>query len=109
MSYAKYIATASPYQGTSLSISLGKNDETEWDGNEGGDFFVTNELNEKVLEGVLIKAVDNFTLNAFIGKSDCVDWEGEHRLLAFQTDTNNIEIKVPIADCSLTYLTTKAG
>ena len=109
MSYAKYIGTASPYQGTSLSISLGKDDDAEWSVNEVGDFFVTNELNERVLEGVLIKSVDNLTLNVLVGKSDCVNWEGEHRLLAFQTNTDNLEIKVPIADYSLTYLTTKAG
>ena len=109
MSYAKKIGSATLLQGTSFSVSVGKETEDIWDSNEKGIFEVTNDANEVVLFGDCIKSGDNISLTATIGKSDTLAWLGAYRLLSYQTDDNNAEIKVPIADFDLEYETTKAS
>ena len=108
MSYAKKIGTATLLQGTSFIVSVGKETEAVWDSNENGIFEVTDDANTIVLSGDCIKSADNLSLTAKIGKTDCIDWDGAYRLLSYQTDDNDAEIKVPIADFDLEYETTKA-
>ena len=108
MSYAKKIGTATLYQGTSFSVSVGKETGDAWLSTEDGEFEVTDEENTVVLSGNLIKSGDSISLTATIGKTDCADWEGNYKLVAYQTDTGESEIKVPIADYDLDYETTKA-
>lgn len=108
MSYAKKIGSASLYQGTSISVSVGKETKEAWEANEVGIFTLTDEINEEVLTGTLLKSADNLSLTAFIGKTASANYLGNYRLLAYQTDTNNDEVKVPIADFELEYSTTQA-
>ena len=108
MSYAKKIGTATLYQGTSFSISVGKETGDVWASTEDGEFEVTDEENTVVLSGDLVKSGDNLSLTAIIGRTDCVDWVGNYKLLAYQTDTGDSEIRVPIVDYDLDYETTKA-
>ena len=109
MSYAKKIGTATLLQGTSFTVSVGKETEEIWESNEKGIFEVTNEDNLVVLSGDCIKSGDSLSLTAIIGKTDTIAWLGAYRLLSYQVDDNNIEIKVPIADFDIEYETTKAS
>ena len=45
MSYAKKIGVATLYQGTSFTISLGRDDNAPWEANEVGVLKVTNDEN----------------------------------------------------------------
>ncbi len=109
MSYAKKIGIATLYQGTSFTVSLGKDDDTVWESNESGLYEVTDKENNIVLTNPLIKSGDNLTMTFQIGMGECIDWEGEYRLISYQRDSNNTEVNVPIADYRLTYETTAAG
>ena len=109
MSYAKKVGSATLYQGTSFTISLGKDDGTEWESNESGVFIVTDSENTEVLNKPMVKSTDNLTLTFQIGKTDCADWDGNYKLIAYQTDSNDPEVFVPIADYDIIYGTTIAG
>ena len=108
MSYAKKIGVASLIQGTSFTISLGRDDKAIWGVTETGIFIVTDSLNEIVLSKNMVKSGDGLTLTWEIAQTDCTSWEGNYRITAYQIDSGNPNIKVPIGDYEVEYETTKA-
>ena len=111
MSYASKLGVASLYQGTSFTISLGKGEKADnltWDANETGEFIVVDNTNAIVLTRAMIKSTDSTSLTFKVYQSDTTDWLGNYRILAFQLDSNDAEVRVPKGDYEVEYETTKA-
>lgn len=108
MSFAKRIGLATLYQGSSFTISLGREDDAIWDDNYTAVLIVTNEENAEMLNKVLVKSADKLSLTFQIDKSDCDEWIGGYRAIAYLRDSNDEEINIPIGDYDLFYETTVA-
>lgn len=109
MSYAKKEGVADLIQGSSFTISLGKDDNAPWESYENGVFIMTDPSNIEILNKPLIKSADNLTLTFQVSQTDSASLDGEYRILAYQRNSNDAEINVPIADYAIKYETTKAG
>ena len=109
MSYAKKEGSATLLQGSSFTISLGKDDDSIWEANENGVFIMTDETNQEILNKPLVKSADNLTLTFQIDDTDSETLDGAYRILAWQRDSNDAGVNVPIADYAIEYETTKAG
>lgn len=109
MSYAKKLGSADLLQNSSFTVSLSRDDDLAWGATEHGVFIMTDEQNVEIINQPMVKSGDNLTLTFQVDSSESVDLLGKYRILAWQRDTNDPNINVPIADYSLNYETTKAG
>lgn len=108
MAYEKRCEVATLFQGTSFTQSLGHDDKTIWGVDERLNYIMTNENNESVSSADLIRSDDDLSFTFEVPEGDTVDLEGEYLLIVYQTNVNNININVPVAQYEITYTTTKA-
>ena len=109
MLYVKREDIATLYQGTSFTQTLEHEDGTVWGATEELNYEMTDLENNIVSSGDLIRSGDDLTFAFVVPETDTTTLEGEYLLLVYQTTTDDVRIKVPVAQYELTYITTKAS
>jgi len=103
MSYRKLVDDLNEWQGESLEKTLRRGDGVVWGDNESGVWELYNGSGTQVANGVCTKTQDKMGIVALVPESDTAALVGNHVLLVYRLDSNDVGVKGVIAEYHIVY------